>query len=295
MSRKDLGMIHTVNHFTEINASGDIANIDLSGELTNQLERLVRQGNFYKVCGIDMTLTTQGTIGGGQLSGYIRYYAPTRGRCMAYREAYQTMRELMKSNGINVGVGTGNEQYDFRVALNDSENTNGHPTMRNQATLDGTLGLCLYNIANPEAGVFQVHNAGVTPSSSVGGMAATGNQGFSTIINNSASAVHTDFILDNYRFYSGAEDFANQNWEFIPFTLSWTPDTTDMAVKFSWEPDPALYLAVMCGLLQIKVEEVNLDGTVTPPGLELHTAISVAGWKSIMGDPDRKSNKGRKK
>lgn len=296
MSAKGLGMIHTVNHFTQINNSGDIANIDLSGELTNQLERLVRQGNYFKVCGIDMTLSTQGTVGGGQVSGYIRYYAPTKGRCAAYRSAYRSVRKFLDQQGINVGQGTGNDRYDFRVAFTNEPNTHGHPTMRSQATLDGTNGLALYNAGNVGACVFQVYNEGVNPAGSVGPIGSTGHdKGFDTIINSSTSAVHTDFILDNYSFYSGREDVASLNWEFIPFTLSWTPDTTDLAISMQWRPDPALFLAVLAGNLQIKVEEVNLDGNPQPPGLELHTAVMVSGWKSIMGEPGRKKSSKKKK
>lgn len=294
MSAKSLGMIHTVNHFTDITSSGDIANIDLSGELTNQLERLVRQGNYFKVVGIDMTLSTQGTVGGGQVTGYIRYYAPTQGRCAAYRAAYKSVRNFLDQQGINVGKGSGNERYDFRVSFNNEDNSHGHPTMRSQATLDGTNGLALYNIANDGACVFQVHNKGVTPKGSVGAIGSLGeDKGFDTITNNPSSSVHTDFVLDNYSFYSGAEDYANLNWEFIPFSLSWTPDSTDLAMTMQWRPDPALFLAVMTGNLQIKVEEINLDGPGPAPGLELHTAVMVSGWKSIMGDPSNK--KGRKK
>ncbi len=85
---------------------------------------------------------------------------------------------------------------------------------------------------------------------------------------------------------------ANVNWEYIPFTLTWTPDTTDLTTVWQWRPDPALFLAVMTGQFQVYVEEVNLDGTA--PGLELNMAFMVSGWKSIMGDPSKKKSRSRK-
>ena len=55
---KSLGQIHTVNFSKTVNASGDIKNCDISGELTSQLSKMVRQGQNFKVVGIDMAMTT---------------------------------------------------------------------------------------------------------------------------------------------------------------------------------------------------------------------------------------------
>jgi hypothetical protein len=68
MSAKSLGQIHTVNNFYPVSASGDLMNIDLPGQLTDQLQRMVRCGNYFKIVGIDMTLDTVGTNGGGQVT-----------------------------------------------------------------------------------------------------------------------------------------------------------------------------------------------------------------------------------
>jgi hypothetical protein len=80
--------------------------------------------------------------------------------------------------------------------------------------------------------------------------------------------------------------------------LSWTPDSTDIATSLEWRPDPALFLAVMCGQLQVRIEEVNLDGTPDPAtALNVKVATMVSGWKSIMGNPDpgRKSRSKKNK
>ncbi len=56
---KSLGQIHTANFFrSTIATSGTVVNCDLPGALTEQLQNLVRAGNYFKVVGIDMSLTT---------------------------------------------------------------------------------------------------------------------------------------------------------------------------------------------------------------------------------------------
>jgi len=76
--------------------------------------------------------------------------------------------------------------------------------------------------------------------------------------------------------------------------LSWTPDSSDIATNFQWRPDPALFLAVLCGQMQVVIEEVNLDGGAA--GVNINMATMVSGWKSIMGNPDKKrSSRGSKK
>ena len=76
MSAKELGMIHSVNTTVQVSSPASpsvFGSVDIPGELTSQLNRLVRNGNFFKVVGIDMTLDTAGVLGGGQVTGYLRY------------------------------------------------------------------------------------------------------------------------------------------------------------------------------------------------------------------------------
>jgi len=282
---KSLGQIHTVNIFkTVATAPGPRANIDLPGNLTAQLQHMCRAGNNYKLVGIDVSCATTGTLGGGQLTGHFRYYAPTKGRCAAFREAFDAMRSAFERQGISM---TKNHQYDFRAPLNnhiDSDNV-----FRNQATLDGTNGLTL-GLSTTGSGtysIFDVYNKGVSPQDDRSASDLF-TDGFAT------GVPATDFVLNDSAIYSGNSDVASTEYEMIPFTITWTPDTTDLASGFSWRPDPALYTAIMCGQLQLYIEEINLDGGA--PSLELEMAFHVAGWKSIMGDPNRKRSrkKGKK-
>ncbi len=285
-------MIHTANFSPAITTAnvGSSVNLDPASVLTEQLQRMVRHGNFFKVVGIDIGVDTIGTVGGGQVSGELRYFAPTKGRCAAFRAAFKAMADTMKLQGVSM---RNNHLYDFRVPLTpDTVNE-----LENRATLDGgsaiDSGLFLTisgtaTGADTGQGVFEVHNRSVEPQ--YDGTAGDLYQpGFDTLLQTHATG--TDFIVNDTVPFRGNEDYAYKTMESIPFTVSWTPDSSDMAVMFQWRPDPALYLAVMTGQFELYVEELNRDGDPTPDGLNLHVAIHIAGWKSIMGNPDTKKKR----
>jgi hypothetical protein len=281
---KSLGQIHTVNFSKTVNASGDIKNCDISGELTSQLSKMVRQGQNFKVVGIDMAMTTEGLVGGGQVSGQLRYYAPTKGRCEAYRGAFIAMKKAMSLQGINP---SNNAQYDFRVGFNDlGPQLADGGTIENQATLNGSTPLVLHSLAGqvPESNVFFVHNSSVQPRTT------TSTNLFPAGFNSmGVQNTPTDFVLNDSVMFTGNENSATTTYESIPFMMSWTPDTTDLSIAFNWRPDPALYLAVMTGQFQLYIEEINKDGGSA--AVEIEMAIHIAGWKSMMSSPSKKSRR----
>ncbi len=292
MSAKELGQIHTVNYRQAIVAGttfpANIINCDLPGQLTEQLQTMVRCGTYHKVVGIDMTLDTRGTVGGGQITGRIRYYAPTKGRCEAFRSAFKAMKQQMKNQGVNTST---NPLYDFRAPLNNFLHESG--VFPNRATLDGRTGLALYNAADSGASIFDVHNTTVRPQYTDAANLLY-SDGFDTLLANLDDGNATDFVLNDTVPYTGNRNAASIEYEEIPFMLTWTPDSTDFAVNWNWRPDPALYLAILCGQMSIIVEEMELDGSNTQ-GLNLNVAVMVSGWKSIMGDPSKRKRSSSKK
>ena len=82
---KQLGMIHTVNYeLGQPIQEGQKYLIDLPGQLTDQLQRMVRAAGYFKVVGIDMVLrNTTGSLAldPTTVSGTIEYYAP---RCRVF-------------------------------------------------------------------------------------------------------------------------------------------------------------------------------------------------------------------
>lgn len=296
MSAKELGMIHTANFEVRTGASPAgtiVGSCDVSGVLTTQLQRQIRQGQYFKVCGIDIGVDTTGTSGGGQVSGELRYFAPTRGRCEAYRGAFKAMADVMKLQGISM---RDNHLYDFRVPLTPAgaimgsfDAAGNRVAFQNQATLDGIHGLHMTDPLGtvPGSEVFKVHNRSVTPQYT--GTAGDAFQpGFDTILQNSIAG--TDFVLNDAVMLTGNENVASEEFESIPFVLTWTPDSSDLAIQFDWQPDPALYLAVLTGQFDVFIEEQELDGSNTT-GMNLRIAVHVAGWKSVMGNPDKKSRR----
>lgn len=278
---KSLGQIHTINHESVITSAGSKDQIDLSGELSKQLQHHVRQGNYFKVVGIDMNLTENGgNLGGVQMTGFLDYYIPTRGRCEAYRGAFAAMRTAMKNQGIPMSR---NSAYDFRANLTKETFVN---SLKNAATLDGTNTLHLEESGTPQS-IFEVHNNSLDPLQ-------TGTPTFSTGFNTLGTQnTPTDFVLNEGDIgFTGNPNFASSEFESIPFQLSYTPEGTDISVSLQWRPDPALYIAVMCGLFRVRVDELEYDGDADQAKLTI--AIHVAGWKSIMGSPDAKKRSPKK-
>ncbi len=274
MASKELGMIHSVNFTRRITSStsdGTYTLLDLPGQLSEQLQRLIRQGHYFKIAGIDIGINPVGTTTSADVSGLIRYYAPTKGRCAAYRQAFKAMAEAMKVQGISM---RDNKFYDFKCTTRDSSLLTND--LDNCATFDGVTELAL-NGAAPN-GVFQVYNDSVQPVQNT----ATFSDGFGVF----GSAGNNFVVNEGQQGYLGTDGMvADDEFEEIPFNLSWDNTGAHAAMNFQWRPDPALYLAVMCGLF-----EIQWDGVVTAGSTQVDVEINVmcAGWKSIMGNPDRK-------
>lgn len=289
MSAKELGQIHTVSDVTNIApaATGTVARrYDLAGGLSDKLQRMVRQGNFFKLVGIDIAVSPDvpGPTNGGTISGYFRYYQPTKGRCAAFRHAFKAMADQMKMQGIPMRA---NANYDFRVALTNIATAS--PALINQSSLDGINGLAL-NAAVAGASVFGVYNKSVLPNLSTVPTADLFDEGFDTLLQ--AGGAKTDFVLNEGTLYSGNEHTADLSYERIPFQISYDPDGST-TTTFEWRPDPALYVAVMTGNLEMVVEDATITGTATQ--LRIETAFYISGWKSIMGNPGKKKTSRAKK
>lgn len=284
---KSLGMIHTVNYSFGSTAgigldANQVYGIDLPGQLTNQLQRMVRAGGYFKVVGIDMSLNNiAGTIPADvvNVSGVIKFYAPTAGRCNALKNAYKAVRNGMKLAGISLH---GNRHYDFRVPITDMSAVINGAAFVNEATIDGTNCLTLDTSAaavNDE--VFTVYNSNIQPEQSA---TVQFSEGFGL----PGGGAGTDFVLNEGELYEGSlTHFAETTKEEIPFDLSYGMDSTTntaSVVSMEWRPDPALYLAVLTGQLEVHI----IGMAAAKAEYRLNTAIHVAGWKSVLGNRRRR-------
>lgn len=285
MASKELGMLHGVN-FQQDLSDGDslVYNHDLAGQLTEQLQRMVRQGQFFKVAGIDIGIRSKlsGVPTSATVTGRLQYFAPTKGRCAAYRGAFKAMAEAMKVQGISM---RDNMFYDFRVPISGSSTYANVTPFANTATFNGVDELTLR--ASAPNGVFAVHNESVQPVQAT----ATFSEGFGTFGN-----AGNDFVLhENTQGFQGNDMIADDELEEIPFQLSigLEDDSDSTTLSWQWRPDPALYLAVMTGQFNLVIDETS----ISPSSAEISilTSYSVAGWKSIMGNPESKKNNRRRR
>lgn len=290
---KSLGQIHTVSKTYQIPGAAEastpfqLAKLDLPGELTQQLQRTVRAGCYYKTVGIDIGLNLEGDLDqSAVISGNLRYYAPTQGRCEAFRSAFKTMSEQMKMQGISM---RDNPLYDFKVPITNTSTLLG-ASFPNQATLNGVDGIAL-NDATSGLGVFQVHNLGVRPQYD-GTATDAFSTGFRTLLDDGAT--RTDFVLNDEVPFTGNEMVASLEYETIPFqlTLSTDPDVESTGT-FQFRPDPALYIAVMCGQFEITIEDLDIGAVFALEQITLDVNVMVSGWKSIMGTPKNLKKSGR--
>ncbi len=283
---KSLGQIHTANMSQQFSAAGQTAIVDLPGILTNQLQHMVRQGQYFKVVGIDMTCADLvGTQGEVAVAGLLRYYAPTRGRCQAYKNAYRAVRKGMDLQGINL---RGNRHYDFRVPMGVTSGYQNGADFLNAATIDGTNQLTLdTSAASLTDEVFQTYNQNIQPAQTA---TVAFNNGFGLP---GSPGTPTNFVLNPGEYHEGSTiPFAEVDKEEIPFAISFGQDGAQglsSTMTMQWRPDPALYLAVLTGQFEIVITDINdsVNGTF----VQLEIAVHVAGWKSIMGSGKRRKSR----
>jgi len=293
---KSLGQIHTVSHeFANIDyslASGNQLLIDLPGELTKQLQHMVRMMSSFKVVGIDMAIGP--VVGGSNLtasmSGQVQYYTPTKGRVDACKAAYHSVRRMMKLSGIDP---THAITYDFRPLIADPADFENGTDIPNWASIeDNGLASCLANGPALSNNIFGVYNQGILPRQAIGS-APNFEDGFAIGLRSNVSSA--DFTLNEAVVLKAlTTPTASEELETIPFELSYSPPDTVGGINMNanvnvmqWRPDPALYLSVLTGQLIIDIESftaVNDEGVADPDEAQLDVSVHVAGWKGILSD-----------
>ncbi len=288
---KSLGKIHTVNFDAkEFTTTGQRYLCDMSQELTQQLGHMVRNANSYKLVGLDLTASEFGGTGTASVSGSIRYFSPTKGRCQAYRDAYHAVRKGMRLNGVNI---RGNKQYDFRVALSDLTNYQNGADFVNIAAIrgggdpgnNGQLVLSAEDITGNSQSVFATYNLDRQPVADPA-QTPTFSAGYNIL---SPSGNISDFVDNEGFFWDGMKDEAHDEWEEIPFQLAWTPTSDDTAFTLQWRPDPALYVSIMMGQFEVIIDEIDSPGG---DPIRISVAAHVSGWSSLL---DNGKSSGRRK
>jgi hypothetical protein len=293
---KSLGLIHTTKWNYEVPSSGtgeDNAFLcDASAELSTQFNRNIRMMQTYKLVGADIVVNVpenSPVLSGDRMivKGRMRYMQPTKGRCEAMRTAYQQFRETARQQGVDLSK---NKLFDFRVIprslVNYTANVVGVPAnpILNTTTMNGQTELTMLG---PDAtAVFPSYNNGVAPIDQIV-TSADFASGLQTQASAEGGYTQNDFVLNEGTIQSGNSNIADIGFEDIPFELAY--DTTARRVtQLNWRPDPALYVSVLGGFVEIVLDEITVGGaTGSPPvpGVEIELALHWAGWKSITRPP----------
>lgn len=299
---KSLGQIHTTKfNYEAASTSLGESNAflcDNSAKLSNQFNRNIRMMQSYKWVGADLVvqlpenvnpLGTESTS--VQVKGRMRYFAPTKGRCQALRDAFNQFRTMAKGQGVNPGK---NRLFDFRViprselqySINASA-LNPDEILRNLTTLDGSNPLVMVE-GSSGTSVFETYNESVRPRSS-----AVVPGSYSSGLDTWQSGTQTDFVLNEGLIQSGNPNEADLEFEEIPFVLTY--DSVDpRSMSLQWRPDPALYVSVLGGFVEIVLDEITATGAsggIAVDGVEVDIAMHWAGWKSIVQAPKSRTRR----
>ena len=292
---KSLGQIHTVSFNYESSALVTGATnahlCDVAGKLTKQFNRQIRHMCNYKVVGIDLVAQLPDTLPFDSdrviCKGRLRYMQPTKGRCDAMRTAYQQLRAEMKTRGIDP---KDNKGYDFRVLPRAQSNYPHNLVYDTEALTNlaafNTIPLAMTDNGGAGFEVFDNHNANVLPTITT--------QTFSTGLLVQGETAN-DFVANEGIISQGNPNYADVEMEDIPFELAYD-STARRVTQFNWRPDPALYLSIMTGQVEIVLDEITSGGATVPqiPGIEIDCAIHVAGWKSFVRTPSSRSSSKRR-
>lgn len=302
---KSLGQIHT----TQFNYEGDFADItdnqaflcDNSAKLSTRFNRNIRMMQSYKWVGADLVvqLPEDINVGGDEstevsVKGRMRFFSPTKGRCNALRTAYQQFRETARQQGVNP---MNNKLFDFRVLPRQSSNYPKNSALSGTGnelfqltTLDGVNELSMIDGAASVTEVFTMYNVGVSPEDT-----AVSSADFASGLRTQLGTLvtQTDFVLNEGDIQSGNPLIADVEMEEIPFVLTFN-GVDKRTYSLQWRPDPALYVSVLGGFVEIVMDEIKASGAGVPlsiNGFEMDIAMHWAGWKSIVRPPKSRSRK----
>lgn len=303
---KSLGQIHTVNYQLNDTIAGLSTNtaylIDLPGQLTEQLQHMVRMMSSFKVVGIDLAIDPAVATNdiSASISGRLEYFAPTKGRVEALKMAYHSVRRMMKLSGVKA---TNSASYDFRPCFTDPlvggyDNVQNGADFPNQASIeDNGLATCLVR-GGGSSNIFALYNQGILPRDVIG-TPTFFEDGFAIGLRTNVQSA--DFVLnETTTLQNNSHPTASELPETIPFDIAYSSPSSGVAVvadELMWRPDPALYLSVLTGQFLLHIDSISaLDSA----GADLTTDISlsadfhVAGWKGILGNKKRRSKRRRK-
>ena len=289
-------------------AGGDKLLLDLSEKLSLIYGNQVRQGQIFTVRQVDVRMYNPNTLTQDEVmgvSGKLVYFAPTKNRKLAWKNAFMTWLQNRQALGVKT------RGADFRVGLSDgyalSTGLNAPDGVKFNAWINDEEQPLMLASNTEEQDIFgnwtvnhQV--TGQTPS----------NKSFGHWAQKDALTLadDLDFTSEDTQFYALGE--ASKEAQTVPFQVhfaSWFDNGSAMAnpvlgqaaIKSFGSGSSISHidgpLHVMCGLMGVYVDTTTVDDSefqVSDWGIEI--SIDVEKWSPILPKkkPRRKSRKGRK-
>lgn len=298
------GMIHTVSYNWSEVEQGAYAVFDLSKQLTQKLQKMVRQGSIFKIVGIDINtlVDASGTRNESGVSGVMRYFTPTKGRCDAWRSVFLATQKWRKAQGVPP-----NYNYDFRLGFDagtvGASKVDFGAEISNQAWLEyyaddsteaSPQGLFLINSlsADSQQSIFDVHNLGIEMND--GASAPSFGQGWTPYspFQSADEKIDMDFVKNEEALLvtnPNGPEYASLSADYFSFGVYATQDDDNghATVPFMWRPVSNEYLPSMCGLFEMQVTDTIQEDDIQT----LIVTFYVAGWSSILRRRGRKKSK----
>lgn len=276
-------------------SGGDKFLIDVSEGLSQVYGKLVRQGQVFTIRDVVVRIVNPGSAiqdNNMNVSGKLVYYAPTRYRKLAWKQAFETWLSNRRDLGVN-GRGS-----DFRVGFSDDYSTD--------VGAFGT-GVKFNAWINDEETPLQL-NSGTENMDIFGNW--TANYGVSSPDTTHKSFGHwaqkdtaslgddLDFVTNESQYYSVGE--ASNIAQVIPFQVgfgAWWDDANTDPADFSGITNQSSYMSrfhAMCGLVGVYVDTTTVDDTISQTqDWLIEVSLDVEAWSPLL--PRRGSSRGAKK
>lgn len=301
-----MGKIHTVEWTLGPVSGGHNYQMDVAKQLTSQLQRMVRQCQIFKLSGLTIQvapLLDDATNDDVVVTGQVRWCEPTAGRIKAIKNAFFAVHNGRKDAGIPP-----NYEYDFRIGLDSGAqyqvtNSCADGELANQAVayhsgepyslwmIDTATG----GTAIDYSSVFRMYNFGLpdwddsaeTPAQ-VSGWNMEGQALAAAIDVKDYVQYETNLLVGNPR----GPKAAHEALEGVPFECSYHTGATDLSVHAWTLENPNDYIALLNGLLEVRVIATAGDNEGESIGF-LRVSAHISGWTSYM--KGRRKKRSRRK
>ena len=283
-------------------AGGDKFLMDVSEKLSSLYGRLIRQGQIFRIRDISCRIVNPNTLAQDEVmavSGKYVWYAPTKPRKEAWKNAFQSTMDARK----RIGFKTATDNYDFRIGFAEGYSTDvgiGNAGVKMNAWLDSATKELMMTHSNDEQNIFGVYNSMMAHVELPGQLSYSG---FGSPYQKDAGAALDvlDFVCNDADPFF-VTDQASTEAQTAPFMVSFTSlyesaaGATEDANSVTISDSTGYLGDTMCGLIGVYVDTTTIDDdTPQTQDWALNVSIDVQSWSPILKRKRRRSKRGRRK